>query len=122
MSRSPQKAGFQRCTGGSRRCSPAAACAASVSPSRLRVVGGVVAVSPPAGSPCAIISHHCTSGSMLPGLTLARLDPASRDPASLDPASPDPLAPIEHIDIVPRQPNLGGGGRIGNGRIGGLKA
>src|SRR5437588_93852 len=37
MSRSPQKAGFQRCTGGRRRCSPPAARAASVRPSRPRV-------------------------------------------------------------------------------------
>ena len=49
---------------------------------------------------------------MLRGLTLANLTFASLTFASLD-----PLARIECIDNARCQPNVGGGGRIGNGYI-----
>jgi hypothetical protein len=69
---------------------------------------------------------------MLRGLTLASLglasltlgSPALASPVLASPtfASPDLLAPIERIDNARRQPNLGGGGRIGNGYIVAVKA
>jgi hypothetical protein len=69
---------------------------------------------------------------MLRGLTLACLtlaSPALASPVLASPtfasptfASPDLLAPIERIDNARRQPNLGGGGRIGNGYIVAVKA